>query len=91
MKPEDLQYLRAELGRAQQQGDKTIIIRTPELQSLINRLDRAIAAAPPGIKIFGFVRPDAAKAFRSGEISNLKTNRSVTTYYTQPVFIGVEE
>lgn len=52
MKPEDIQYLRAELGRAQQQGDKTIIIRTPELQSLINRLDRAIAAAPPGVKIF---------------------------------------
>ena len=91
MTPEDLQYLRAELAQAQQQGLRSLQIRVPELQSLINRLDRAIAAAPAGFKIFGFVRPDAAIAFRSGETSRIKTSRSVTVDHTQAVFIGVEE
>lgn len=91
MRPEDIQYLRAELAQAQQQGNRTVVIRIEELQSLISRLDRAIAAAPPGVKIFGFVRPDAAIAFRSGETSRIKTSRSVTVDHTQAVFIGVEE
>lgn len=91
MRPEDIQYLRAELAQAQQQGLRSLQIRVPELQSLINRLDRAIAAAPAGFKIFGFVRPEEAKKFRAGDISKIKTSRSVTVDHTQAVFIGVEE
>lgn len=91
MTPEDIQYLRAELAQAQQQGLPAISIRTPELQSLINRLDRAIAAAPAGFKIFGFVHPREAVKFRAGDISKIKTSRSVTVDHTQAVFIGVEE
>jgi hypothetical protein len=90
MTPEDIAYLQAELSMAQKEGLPATLVRIPELQSLLDRLARAIAAAPPGVNIFGFVRPGEAKDFRSGALPSLRVRRSITEWHTEPLFIGVK-
>lgn len=91
MTPEDLAYLRAELAMAQQQGLKTTTVRVAELQSMLDRLARSIAAAPEGVSIFGFVRPQEAKDFRTGTLARIGVRRSITKWHTEPLFIGVKK
>ncbi|WP_288075008.1 hypothetical protein [Pseudomonas sp.] len=90
MTPEDITYLQAELAMAQKEGLKATMVRIPELQSLLDRLARAVAAAPPDVSIFGFVRPGEAKDFRSGTLASLRVRRSITEWHTEPLFIGVK-
>lgn len=90
MTPEDLAYLRAELAMAQQQGLKTTTVRVAELQSMLDRLARAIAAAVEDVTIFGFVRPQEAKDFGTGTLDRIKVRRSITQWHTEPLFIGVK-
>lgn len=90
MTPEDITYLRAELSMAQKEGLPAIMVRTAELQSMLDRLARALAAAPPDVGIFGFVRPGEAKIFRSGELTTVRVRRSITEWHTEPLFIGVK-
>lgn len=90
MTPEDIDYLRAELAVAQQQGMKAIMIRTSELQSVLDRFARALAAAPADVTIFGFVRPQEAKDFRTGTLDRIRVRRSITEWHTEPLFIGVK-
>lgn len=91
MTPEDITYLQAELAMAQKEGLKATMIRIPELQSMLDRLARAIAAAPADVSIFGFVRPGEAKDFRSGTLPSLRVRRSITEWHTEPLFIGVKQ
>lgn len=90
MTPEDITYLRAELAMAQKEGLPAISVRTAELQSLLDRMARALAAAPADVSIFGFVRPGEAKDFRSGTLASLRVRRSITAWHTEPLFIGVK-
>lgn len=90
MSPEDIAYLRAELSMAQKEGLPAVSIRTRELQSMLDRLARALAAAPEQVTIFGFVRPGEAKDFRSGALASLRVRRSITQWHTEPLFIGVK-
>ncbi len=87
---EDLAYLRAELSMAQKEGLPAVSVRTAELQSLLDRIARALAAAPADVGIFGFVRPGEAKDFRSGTLASLRVRRSITEWHTEPLFIGVK-
>lgn len=87
---EDIAYLRAELAMAQQLGLPTVVVRVPELQSVLDRLARALAAAPAHVSIFGFVRPGEAKDFRTGSLASLRVRRSITEWHTEPLFIGVK-
>lgn len=86
MTPEDILYLRAELIQAAQQGLVSTMVRVNELQSLLDRYDRAIAAAPAGIKIMGFVRPGEMQNFNSGSLASVRVRRSITQWHTEPVF-----
>jgi hypothetical protein len=88
MTPEDILYLRAELAQAQQAGVTSTMVRVSELQSLLDRLARAQAAAPPGVKIFGFIRPGEAKEFRQGGLPSIRVKRSITEWHTVPLFHG---
>lgn len=90
MTPEDITYLQAELSMAQKEGLKATMVRIPELQSLLDRLARAVAAAPEGVGIFGFVREDEAKDFRCGTLRTIRVRRSITEWHTEPLFIGVK-
>lgn len=90
MTPEDITYLQAELAMAQKEGLKATMVRIPELQSLLDRLARAVAAAPADVSLFGFVRPGEAKDFRSGALPSLRVRRSITQWHTEPLFIGVK-
>lgn len=88
MTPEDILYLRAELAMAQKEGLVSTMVRVAELQSLLDRLARAQAAAPAEVKIFGFVRPGEARDFRHGTLATLRVKRSITEWYTKPLFHG---
>lgn len=90
MTPQDIGYLRAELAQAQQLGLTTTQVRVTELQSILDRLARSIAAAPEGVSIFGFVRPQEAKDFRTGTLDRIKVRRSITQWHTEPLFIGTK-
>ncbi len=91
MTPEDLNYLRAELVQAQQMGLPAVSVRVPELQSILDKLARAIADAPGDVRIFGFVRPGEAKDFSSGALASLRVRRNLTEWHTEPLFIGVKK
>lgn len=88
MTPDDITYLRAELCQAQQQGLPMLSIRVAELQSVLDRLARAVAASPEGVGIFGFVRSEEAKSFKSGDLKTIRVRRSITKWHTEPLFIG---
>lgn len=88
---EDIDYLRAELAQAQQQGLTNTTVRVAELQSILDRFARALAAAPADVTIFGFVRPQEAKDFRTGTLDRIRVRRSITEWHTEPLFIGVKK
>ena len=88
MTPEDILYLRAELAMAQKEGLVSTSVRVSELQSVLDRLARAQAAAPADVKIFGFVRPGEAHEFRRGGLGSIRVKRSITVWHTKPLFAG---
>ena len=89
MTPEDILYLRAELSMAQKEGLVSTMIRVNELQSLLDRLARALAAAPVDVKIFGFVRPGEAMEFKSGHLASIRVRRSITQWHTEALYHGL--
>ncbi len=86
MTPEDIQYLRAELYVAQKEGLVSTMVRVSELQSLLDRMTRALDAAPDGVEIMGFVRQVEAQEFKRGHLPRIVVRRSPTRYHKEPLY-----
>jgi hypothetical protein len=82
----DLTYLRAELVRAQQEGQSLVRVSASELQSVINRLDRHEEHGDKVPKLFGYIISSDLRNLRVGSHMFAKVKRKGTGRFDCPVY-----
>lgn len=82
----DLTYLRAELAKAYQEGQKTVLVDRAELQSVIDRLHRFQEHGDQVPKLFGYIISDDLRNMRKGTHMFAKVKRRGTGRFDCPIY-----
>lgn len=82
----DLTYLRAELSKAYQEGQKTVLVDRAELQSAIDRLHRLQEHGDQTPKLFGYIISDDLRSMRRGEHMFAKVKRRNSGRFDCPIY-----
>ena len=82
----DLTYLQAELVRAHQEGQKTIMVDRSELQSIVHRLQRLQEHSDQVPKLFGYIISNDLRNMRSGSHMFAKVKRRNTGRFDCPIY-----
>lgn len=82
----DLTYLRAELSKAYQENQKTVLVDRAELQSVIDRLHRFQEHGDQVPKLFGFIISDDLRNMRRGSHMFAKVKRRNTGRFDCPIY-----
>lgn len=90
MTPQDIDYLRAELSRAQQHAAPGLMVRTNELQALLDRLRHLELLPQQPVRIFGFVRDGEKEELRKQKTMTVRVRRVANEWYTNPVYVPQE-
>lgn len=91
MNTQDLDYLRAELAQAQQQGATRLLVRTAELMSLVGHLTHLLQMPKQPVKIMGYARPGEIEKSRRGKLMTMRVRRLPTPWHTEPVYTDKAE
>ena len=86
MNDQDLAYLQATLAVAQQNGDKSVLVDTRELQSLLTsvHITRNFNKRIP--QLLGFIAPAEMKQMHMGTLDYAKIKRTATDHRNTKVF-----
>lgn len=82
----DLTYLRAELSKAYQEGQKTVMVDRAELQSVIDRLHSLQEHGDQVPKPFGFIISADLRNMRQGSHMFAKVKRRNTGRFDCPIY-----
>ena len=85
-----IQYLNADLARAQQQGAKTLDISTADLAEVIRLAERgaAVSEVDKAKKRGGWVSASAMNALLKGKATTIRVHRKRTDQCNMQVFYG---
>lgn len=85
-----IQYLQADLARAQQQGAKTLDISTADLVELLRLAERGASEEPllKAKKRGGWVSPSAMHALLTGKVKIIRIHRRRSDQCNMQVFYG---
>ena len=86
MNDADLDYLRAELAQAQQQGAKSLMVRTTELQGLLGRLRHLSNLPKQPVRVFGYARAGEVDQLAKGKVMTIRVRRKPSDWHTQPIY-----
>lgn len=86
MNAQDLEYLRAELAQAQQQGASRLMVRTTELQGLISQILHLSRLPKQPVKVMGYVRPGEMDQLNKGKVMTVRVRRKPNEWNTEPVY-----
>lgn len=90
MSKSDIEYLRAEVARAQSEGAGSVLVRIPEMHSLLAKLaeyERRFSQLPKGRPVVaGFANVEAIEAMRAGNCFFLRVARARTSNMREPVY-----
>jgi hypothetical protein len=82
----DLTYLRAELSKAYQENQKTVLVDRAELQSVIDRLHRFQEHGDQVPKLFGFIISADLRNMRQGTHMFAKVKRKNSGRFDCPIY-----
>lgn len=88
---QDLNYLRAELAQAQNQGTKMLLVRTTELQALLDSFRELSTRPKQPVKISGYARSGEIQMMKHGKLMTMRVRRLPNEWCTQPVYIDPNE
>jgi hypothetical protein len=88
---QDLAYLKAELAQAQQQGTKLLLVRTGELQSLLDSLRELEKRPRQPVRIIGYARSGEVQMMKHGKLMTMRVRRVPNEWTDQPVYIDPNE
>lgn len=84
---QDLAYLQAELAQAQQQGSKMLMVRTTELQSLLQSFRYLSQLPKQPVKILGYARSGEIQMFRHAKLMTMRVRRLPNEWTDQVVYV----
>ena len=94
MKKEHIDYLRAEVSRAQKEGATSVLVRIPEMHSLLAKLaefEKRKAEEPKGSWRFaGYVNIEELEGMRAGNNFSIRTYRGKSGKMNHPVYYTPE-
>lgn len=84
---QDLAYLQAELSRAQQDGTKNLVVRTTELQSLLNSFKHLSLQPKQPVRLIGYARSGEVQMLKHGKLMTMRVRRLPTEWADEPVYV----
>lgn len=94
MKKEHIDYLRAEVSRAQKEGATSVLVRIPEMHSLLAQLaelEKRKAEEPKGTWRFaGYVNLGELESMRAGHSYTVRVSRGKRKNMDHPVYYTPE-
>lgn len=84
---QDLAYLQAELAQAQQQGTKMLLVRTSELQSLLQGFRHLSQLPKQPVKVLGFARSGEIQMFKHAKLMTMRVRRLPNKWTDQAVYV----
>lgn len=84
---QDLNYLRAELAQAQNQGTKMLVVRTTELQALLDSFRELSSRPKQPVKITGYARSSEVQMMKHGKLMTMRVRRVPNEWTDQPVYV----
>jgi len=86
VKPQDIDYLRAELAQAQQMCLTSTSVRVGELQALLDKIRHLETLPEQPVKVVGFAREGEVEQIRLGKVMTIRVRRLPNEWCTQPIY-----